>query len=156
MRVAVLVAAAVLCAGCGSSGGRVTAAGTDPDRATGPVADDLATTVCSPRAASHAARPPAGFPTDFPLPPGTVVTAGDDRGSAGLVVTGITGRPFAEVLAALQHDLPARGYTPDHGETEPRDAESDWTSAGFTGRWAIREVPSCPGDTTVSVVARPR
>lgn len=112
------------------------------------------TTTCS-TAAKTVAVPP-GFPAAFPLPPGTVVTAAADRGTGGIVLSGVTPAAFAEVLAALQKQLPAKGFTPEEGETEPHDAESDWTSADYTGRWAIRELPQCPGDISVSVVARRR
>jgi len=113
-----------------------------------------AETITTCAAAAKAVPLPAGFPAEFPLPPGTVVTAATDRGSAGLVVTGVTATAFEDVLAALQHQLPEHGFTAEDGETEPHDAESDWRSATFDGRWAIREIPQCPGDTSVSVVAR--
>jgi hypothetical protein len=82
------------------------------------------------------------------------VTAVSDRGAGGLVVTGVTASPFKDVLTALQRDLPRHGFTAEDGETEPHDAESDWRSSHYEGRWAIREIPQCPGDTSVSVVAR--
>ena len=39
------------------------------------------------------------------------------------------------------------------GEVEERDAESNWTGKGYTGRWAIREVAGCPEQTSVTVLA---
>jgi hypothetical protein len=59
-----------------------------------------------------------------------------------------------DVLKGLQTDLPAMGFTPKNGESEPHDAESDWSSAEFDGRWAIRELSQCGNQTLVSVVAR--
>lgn len=97
---------------------------------------------------------PSGFPTDLPMPPGTIVLKSEDRGSAGLVVTAISPRPFKEILAALQRDLPAKGFTLKHGETEAHDAESDWSSSGYEGRWAIRESGTCKGETNISFLAR--
>jgi hypothetical protein len=97
---------------------------------------------------------PNGFPTAFPLPAGTVVTSAEDRGSSGLVVQGVTATGFKDVLKGLQTDLPAKGFTPKNGETEPRDAESDWSSTDYDGRWAIRELSQCGSQTLVSVVAR--
>jgi hypothetical protein len=58
------------------------------------------------------------------------------------------------VLKSLQSELPAKGFRADNGEVEPDDAESDWTSSRFEGRWAIREIPQCDGDTLINVVAR--
>ncbi len=109
-------------------------------------------TVCAKNAVSVAL--PAGFPANFPLPAGTIITTAQDRGSAGLVVEGVTATSFSKVLHGLQADLPAKGFTPANGETEPRDAESNWSSAGYQGRWAIRELSQCGGQTSVSVVAR--
>lgn len=97
---------------------------------------------------------PAGFPSTFPLPAGTVVTSAEDRGTGGLVIGGVTAAAFPGVLKGLQADLPAKGFTPKNGETEPHDAESDWSSGDYEGRWAIRELSQCGNQTLVSVVAR--
>lgn len=112
------------------------------------------TTVCS--TAAKAMALPSGFPADFPMPRATIITSVDDRGDGGIVVMGVTPTAFKDVLAALQTGLPAKGFTAEDGETEPHDAESDWTSSDYDGRWAIRELPQCNGDTAVSVVARKR
>jgi hypothetical protein len=143
---AVTLTVSVTLAGCSSGGSHP---GGDP---AGSVQAN--TTACS--SAAKAVELPAGFPAGFPLPPGTVITAADDRGTGGIVLSGVTAVAFTEVLAALQKQLPAKGFTPKDGETEPHDAESDWTSTDYDGRWAIREIPQCPGDTSVSVVARHR
>jgi hypothetical protein len=115
---------------------------------------NVAGAVCSKDAAAKQVSLPDGFPADFPLPPGTILYSVDNRGADGIVVTGVTGTAFKSVLSSLQKDLPAHGYTPKAGETEPHDAESNWTSAGYDGRWAIREIPQCSGETLVNVVAR--
>jgi len=103
---------------------------------------------------AKAVQPPPGFPASFPLPAGMVVTSAEDRGSAGLVISGVTATALTDVLKGLQTDLPAKGFTPKNGETEPHDAESDWSSAEYDGRWAIRELSQCGSQTLVSVVAR--
>ena len=140
--------ALVLLAGCSSDAD----SDSDADAKGTPV--NVASAVCAKDASAKEVSLPAGFPSDFPMPPGTIVYAADDRGKDGIVVTGVTETPFKSVLAALQQDLPAHGYTPEEGETEPHDAESNWHSAGYTGRWAIREIPQCSGQTLVNVVAR--
>jgi hypothetical protein len=124
----------------------------DRDADAGSNALQPASTVC---AKDASAKPlPAGFPADFPLPAGTVVTTAEDRGTGGLVIEGVTPTGFTDVLHGLQTSLPAKGFTPANGETEPHDAESDWSSATYTGRWAIRQLTQCGGQTAVSVVAR--
>jgi hypothetical protein len=138
--------------GCGSdSKNKVAGAASsvDPDKSV-----SAAVTVCATDAAEKTKVLPAGFPANFPLPAGTIVTTAEDRGSGGLVVEGVTPTAFTDVLHGLQTGLPTKGFTPANGETEPQDAESDWSSAGFTGRWAIRELSQCAGETSVSVVAR--
>ena len=110
------------------------------------------TAVCAKDAKAVAV--PTGFPAAFPLPSGMVVTSAEDRGASGLVVQGVAATAFKDVLKGLQTDLPAKGFTAKNGETEPHDAESDWSSSGYDGRWAIRELAQCGSQTLVSVVAR--
>lgn len=145
---ALAVGAGLLLSACSSSGA-TKAKETDAGKKI-----DVAQVVCSKDAAAKKVDPPTGFPSTFPLPPGTTLTSTSDRGSGGIVVTGVTSAPFKTVLASLQKGLPAKGFTATEGEVEPHDAESNWTSATFVGRWAIREIPQCPGDTAVNVVAR--
>lgn len=110
---------------------------------------------CASAAAQRRVALPSTFPADFPLPPSTHVYEAEDRGSAGIVVSAVTSTSFPATLHLLQTKLPAAGFTPSDGEVEPHDAESDWSSSKYDGRWAIRELDACDGDTLVSVVARP-
>jgi hypothetical protein len=148
MRYLALSAALLMLVACSSSGG-------DPD-AGGSHGADVSDAVCAADAAAkRVVELPAGFPSGFPLPAGTIVYKVDDRGAdEGIVVTGVTSTPFKTVLKSLQSELPAKGFRADNGEVEPHDAESDWASSAFEGRWAIREVPQCDGDTLINVVAR--
>lgn len=162
MRSAAVAAAAaslLMIAGCGSAesstnaGSSTVTAGdrdTDADSATA----GSSATVCAAGASAHPV--PAGFPSDFPLPPGMIVTAAEDRGSAGVVLTGVSDQPFIQTLHSLQQQLPAHGYTLTDGESEPRDAESDWSSASYQGRWAIRVAAGCPDDTAIQLLAKHR
>lgn len=135
-----------LAAGCSS------AKDSDADAKGTPVS--VATAVCADKAVAKQVNLPTGFPSDFPLPEGTILFAAEDRGEGGIVITGVTETPFKSVLSSLQKDLPAHNYTLEEGETEPHDAESNWHSPGYTGRWAIRELPQCSGETLVNVLAR--
>lgn len=141
---ALAVALAAALTGCTSSA-KVTATPT-PSDATG--------VICAKDASGKAVDLPDGFPAGFPLPPGTIITSVQTRGAGVLVISGVTAAGFTEVLHALQKDLPAKGFVPKDGEVEPHDAESDWSSAAYDGRWAIREIAKCGGDTAVSFVAR--
>jgi hypothetical protein len=151
---AAAAAAAVALSACGSSGGSSAETDAGNSGAGNSGAVDASAAICAKDAAAKTVGLPASFPGDFPMPPGTKIYSVSDRGSSGIVVTGVTSAPFKSVLSALQTELPAKGFRPDNGETEPRDAESDWESSDFKGRWAIRELPQCSGDTLVNVVAR--
>ncbi len=146
VRAAIAVTALVLIAGCESEAEKA------KEKDQKALKASASSAPCAKDAAAVPA--PAGFPAAFPLPKGLVITSAEDRGTSGLVVQGVTATGFKDVLAGLQSDLPAKGFTPKNGETEPRDAESDWSSADYDGRWAIREVETCGGQTLVSVVAR--
>ena len=96
-----------------------------------------------------------GFPQEFPFPPQTTVYDYEDRGDTGAIVTGITSAPFKDVLDHLNHAAVDAGFAITEGETEEHDAEANWTSQEYRGRWAIRESATCPGETVVQVLAAP-
>ena len=100
---------------------------------------------------------PVDVPGDFsaPLPQGTVVVAVDERDDGRTVLTGVVPAAEPDVLADLQQAYPAAGITLTEGETEERDAESDFTGAGLTGRWGIRALEDCsPAATRIDLVVR--
>ena len=96
-----------------------------------------------------------GFPTTWKFPSDTTVYDYQDEGDAGVVVTGITTTPFADVLDYLNNDAVDAGFTITEGETEEHDAEANWTATDYDGRWAIRESAQCTGETVVQVLAYP-
>jgi hypothetical protein len=90
-----------------------------------------------------------------PLPAGTVVVAVDERDDGRTVVTGVVPAAEHDVLADLQQAYPAAGLTLTEGETEERDAESNFTGDGVTGRWGIRALEDCsPEATRIDLVVR--
>ena len=96
---------------------------------------------------------PPSVPAVVPLPAGTTVYQVDDRGTGGVVISAVTSTPFQDVLHFMNTDLVGAGFTITKGETEEHDAEADWESASYRGRWAIREVGTqCPGDTLVTIL----
>ena len=96
---------------------------------------------------------PDGYPTDFPLPSGTVVFHVEDRGEDGVIATGVTRTPFDDVLTAMNAAKKA-GFEVTSGETEEDDAEANWTGNGYTGRWAIKKSSTCPGETVVQLLSK--
>lgn len=149
MRHALGVAAAValvsLTAGCGSD------SGSDPDAGRFSAAADTTTCVAD---ATAVASTPDGYPKDFPMPDGTVVFNVEDRGADGVIATGVTSTAFKDVLAALNGPAQTAGFKVTDGETEDHDAEANWSGNGFTGRWAIKESASCPGETVIQLLSK--
>ena len=100
---------------------------------------------------------PVDVPSDgtAPLPHGTVVVAVDERDDGRTVLTGVVPAAEPDVLAELQQAYPAAGLTLSEGETEERDAESNFTGSGVTGRWGIRALEDCsPAATRIDLVVR--
>ena len=100
---------------------------------------------------------PVDVPGDLaaPLPRGTIVVAVDQRDDGRTVLTGVVPAAEPDVLADLQQAYPAAGITLTEGETEERDAESNFTGSGLTGRWGIRALEDCtPAATRIDLVVR--
>lgn len=141
------VAAALLllptaCRGAGESG--------DPDADRFTETADISTCVAD---AEHVTSYPDGYPEDYPLPQGVVVFSVQDRGSDGVVVTGVTATPFDRVLREM-NDATDAGFERTSGETEDDDAEANWAGNGFTGRWAIKKSATCSGETVVQLLSK--
>jgi hypothetical protein len=133
-------------------GGADSSTSADPDQESFSAAADRSTCLAD---ATMVTSLPVGYPIAFPMPPQTVVYDAEDRGSEGVVVTGVTDLPFKDVLAALNGPAQDAGYKVTNGETEEHDAEANWEGNGYRGRWAIRESASCPGETVVQVLSLP-
>jgi hypothetical protein len=98
---------------------------------------------------------PAAFPPTVPLPPGFMITGSETRSGDRQVVSGVQPGGFRDTLEFMQRAYPAAGFTLSGGEVEESDAESDFAGNGLRGRWAIRELPQCGGDTSMEVVVAP-
>jgi len=96
---------------------------------------------------------PASFPSAFPLPDGSAVYAVQRRSEGRTIVYAVVDRDVKDVLKQMQDGPEAAGFEATEGEVEERDAESNWSGNGFTGRWAIREVADCPDQTSVTVLS---
>jgi hypothetical protein len=143
---AALVAVLLLLAGCGGKG-----ESSDPQGDSFSAAADTSTCVVD---ATQVSSFPDGYPDAFPLPGGTVLYNVEDRGADGVIATGVTRTAFKDVLAALNGAAQKAGYKVTSGETEEHDAEANWTGNGYTGRWAIKESSSCPGETVLQLLSK--
>jgi hypothetical protein len=95
---------------------------------------------------------PAAFPAQAAVPDGYVVTAVEARSQGRTVVTAVSPKPFKATLAEMQDAYSTRGWSPSEGEVEARDAESNFSGHELRGRWAIRQIPECPDNTSVSLL----
>jgi len=99
---------------------------------------------------------PVGLPADFPvsamLPQGYIVTAVDARDGSRTVVSAVSPKPFKQTLKDMQATYSANGWKLSGGEVEEADAESNLSGNGITGRWAIRSITVCQGNTGISLV----
>lgn len=95
---------------------------------------------------------PTSFPAEATVPAGYVVTGTEARSAGRTVLRAMSPKAFKQTLADMQAAYSSRGWTPSEGEVEPRDAESNFHGHELRGRWAIREIPDCPGNTSVSVL----
>lgn len=98
---------------------------------------------------------PSSFPERARLPEGYIVTGVQSRSAGRTVVTAVAPKPFKQTLADMQGAYSTRGWTASEGEVEERDAESNFGGNGLRGRWAIREIPDCTDNTSVSVLLGP-
>ena len=112
-----------------------------------------ATTVCAKDA--KAVGVPQELPAQAALPNGYVVTNVEARSGSRIVVSAVSPREFTATLADMQRIFSENGWTMSQGEVEAGDAESNFSGNGVKGRWAIRAIDQCEGNTTVSVVTGP-
>lgn len=138
------VAPLAACARDAKDAEAATPAPDEKDAGTGAAESGTPQTVDCPDTAT-AVDLPAGFPA--PLPKGAVVVAVQQRDDGRTVVTAVVPAAEKDVLADLQAAYPAAGLTLTEGETEERDAESDFTGE-VTGRWGVRELTDCTAPAT--------
>lgn len=126
-----------------------------PTRNAGPLA--AAPIVSTPGGCPSGAslRMPKDFPADLPVPHGALVTSMERRSGERLVVAMVVRSGFDRTLAFLQKQLPEAGYTLREGEVEEDDAESNFSSATFDGRWTLRKMPDCGGGVYLTYLTAP-
>ncbi|MGW5669546.1 hypothetical protein [Micromonospora sp. NPDC003776] len=152
---ALVLAAAAALTGCGGTAGETDLGDPDAPGAAEPRSASATTTLVCADAATAVPRPTA-LPGEVPLPSDATLTGSEQRTGGRLVVTAVTPGDFRSTLAFRQRAYPAAGLTLKEGEFEDRDAESNFAGKGLVGRWTLREIPDCDGDTLVTVlVARP-
>lgn len=125
--------------------------------ATSPKSAQAPTSV--PIAACAKAGTPIGqhpkFPANFPLPPGMMVTSWEERSADRVIMDGFAPGDVQGVAVFLQRELPAAGFKPTFGESEPGEAEGAFEGNGYRGRWKTNSIQGCEGAVTFTVVTGP-
>lgn len=96
-------------------------------------------------------EPPAEFPREFPFPPGSVLTSARPTAGGGVYVAGYTPGTLQEVTRFFLDALPKAGFEHGIGDSEPWEAESDFTGHGYEGHWLIATLADCPGALGMAV-----
>ena len=85
---------------------------------------------------------PATFPRTFPLPPGTVLTSVGE-GGGGTFVRGVAPMSLKETADFFRKQVPKAGFEPGEADSEPWEAESEFSGQGVEGKWKVNELPGC-------------
>jgi hypothetical protein len=86
---------------------------------------------------------PPGFPADFPLPPGTVLTSAASPYANQLVVLGLIPGDVQEAAGFFSDSLPDSGYQVGVGDAEGTESEAPFTGNGFRGKWRVNGITGC-------------
>ena len=89
------------------------------------------------------APPPAAFPRTFPLPSGTVITSAQRLPQNGASIQGVVPLSLKRAAAYFTKRVPAAGFTPGVADSEPWEAESEFSGNGLEGKWKVNELPGC-------------
>jgi hypothetical protein len=87
---------------------------------------------------------PPEFPKNFPLPPGTVITASRHAGPT-VVLEGFIPMELKEATRFFVQKLPDAGFRLGRGEAERSEAESRFGGDGVAGFFKVRSIEGCPG-----------
>jgi len=151
--VGALVAAALTACGGGAAGEK---AGDHASETGAPEVEAVDQGVCRADATAAPDAAAGNFPAQWAFPPRTTVYHREDRQGTGVILTAVSETPFQDILDFLNQDEVRAGFKITSGETEDDDAEANWTSADYTGRWTIRKSDACPGETVLQVFAAPK
>ena len=135
-----LLALGSLAAGCG---------GSDSARPTVPEGPPPRLPAC---VKAKAVPRPAALPADFPLPPGTVVTASSEPHTGQLVVGGLIPSDLQDAASFFNETLPASGYRQGLGDSESNEAEAPFTGNGVRGKWRVNAIANCPTAVVLTLV----
>ena len=97
---------------------------------------------------------PVLLPDDFPLPPGTKLTASKTPFEGQGVIEGAVPGGLEDVAAFFGEELEDAGYAAGRreSESEPAEVESLFTGENIRGGWRVNEIPDCDGASKLTLV----
>jgi hypothetical protein len=95
---------------------------------------------------------PVLLPDDFPLPPGTKLTASRTPFEGQGVIEGAVPGGLEDSAAFFGDELEDAGYAVGRGESEPGEMESLFTGKQLRGGWRVNEIPDCEGASKLTLV----
>jgi hypothetical protein len=127
----------LLLAGCGGGNG-------DASRTAGPLPPCAGVERAIPR--------PALLPDDFPLPPGTKLTATETPFEGQSVIEGAVPGGLQDAAAFFADQLEDAGYAEGRRDSEPGEVESLFTGKKLRGGWRVNDIPDCKGASKLTIV----
>lgn len=125
-----------LLAGCGGGG--------DASRTAGPLPPCAGVKKEIPR--------PELLPADFPLPPGTKLTASKTPFEGQGVIEGSVPGGLEDAAAFFDDELEDAGYASGRRDSEPGEVESLFTGKELRGGWRVNDIPDCEGASKLTLV----
>jgi hypothetical protein len=95
---------------------------------------------------------PEGLPTDFPLPPGTVITSSATPYPGQALIVGVVPAELGDAASFFGTALPEAGYEVGRGDAEQGESEAPFTGNGVRGKWKVNGIEDCPSAVTLTLV----
>jgi hypothetical protein len=104
--------------------------------------------------AGPALTPLPEFPKNFPLPPGTVITA-TRPAKPGILIQGFIPMELPQATRFLLQNLTAAGYQLGRGDAEEGEAEDSFVGNGVVGFFRLRSIRDCAGALQLVLLVQP-
>lgn len=95
---------------------------------------------------------PDELPSDFPLPPGTVITSSGMPYPGQLLIGGVIPFDIQNAAEFFVDELPRAGYELGRGDSEQGEAEAPFTGHGVRGKWKVNGILNCSQAVTLTLV----
>ena len=97
---------------------------------------------------------PVLLPDDFPLPPGTKLTASRTPFEGQVVIEGAVPGGLEDSAAFFGDELEDAGYATGRRDAEAGEMESEslFTGENIRGGWRVNEIPDCDGASKLTLV----